>query len=529
MSTIAMSQQQNSAPNGTNPSQNTDPNQNPNPGNSIIENSLRSLLCKDPFPIAELDELVLKLQNGNAQERKIAQEILILFKKDENSWSKVDGIIENTQQQETKYFALQILEHTISTSWKILPREQCEAVKNFTIQIIIDLCTSIENMKQQKLYLSKLNLVLVKIIKQDWPLHWPGALGDIVGAAKQSEPLCQNNLEVLRLLTEEIFIFGENEMVQSKIKNLKGAMNEEFGKVFELCYYVLENSDNEELVSTCLKTLLKFISWIPGSAFFNTHLIEKLTTRLLPYQGFRNDTLACLTEIIEKSIHSKSDNFYHNDPAGANLQRPNVEEKTLQLYAKTFNVVNNFIPENCDLRSAYQDGADHDQTFIQNLAIFLSTFGKNCQKLVEEKQSYQAGEDGNNILQNFVSGLNFLVKISYIEDVEVFKICLDFWSDFSNRVYASLPMASQGGQAGWGNWGSEGYNGPYAQVLKDVRLMMICKMAKPEEVLVGTNEQGEVVRTKMQDTANLLLYNICRQTLVFLRFWGLKRIEGPQV
>ena len=48
-------------------------------------------------------------------------------------------------------------------------------------------------MKQNHTFLSKLNLVLVQILKQDWPHNWPSFIGDIVGASKTSECLCENN------------------------------------------------------------------------------------------------------------------------------------------------------------------------------------------------------------------------------------------------------------------------------------------------------------------------------------------------
>ena len=43
--------------------------------------------------------------------------------------------------------------------------------------------------------------------------------------------------------------------------------------------------------------------------------------------------------------------------------------------------------------------------------------------------------------------------------------------------------------------------------------MMISRMAKPEEVLVVENEQGEVVREFMKDTDSIQLYKNMRETL----------------
>ncbi|MGH0135185.1 UNVERIFIED_CONTAM: hypothetical protein FKN15_073088 [Acipenser sinensis] len=48
------------------------------------------------------------------------------------------------------------------------------------------------------------------------------------------------------------------------------------------------------------------------------------------------------------------------------------------------------------------------------------------------------------------------------------------------------------------------------------RLLMVSRMAKPEEVLVVENDQGEVVREFMKDTDSINLYKNMRETLVYL-------------
>lgn len=413
-----------------------------------IQQNLNQLLTADPFPIDLLDRIVAELHNGTPQQRQMSQNVLVQFKEDESSWSKVDSILTNTKNNETKYFGLQALEHAIDKRWKVLPREQCEGIKQFIITIIIEITKSSEKMEQEKTYLSKLNIILVKILKHDWPQHWPTALADIVGAAKNGESICQNNLEILRLLSEEIFEYSEDSMVQSKAKHLKEVMCDQFSEVFELCYYIMENSDNEKLVLTCLKTLLKFTTWIPLGYFFKTELISKLCTRLLPYPFFRNATLACLTEIA--SINSDKDNTKE------------YEGKFIELYVETYKVIKTIIPLDVDIREAYKKGNDNEQKLVQNLALFLSTFMNNHQKLAIKA-----------CRQEVLEGLAYLVKISYVDDVEVFKICLDYWNSFAQNLYHSSNL-NINGDPGWGSWGgSSGAPQVYAEVLGEVSTFFI--------------------------------------------------------
>ena len=61
-------------------------------------------------------------------QQRIAQEVLTTFKEHEHSWTRVDTILEFSNNDKTKYYALQILEQVIKSRWKILPRDQCEGM-----------------------------------------------------------------------------------------------------------------------------------------------------------------------------------------------------------------------------------------------------------------------------------------------------------------------------------------------------------------------------------------------------------------
>jgi len=53
----------------------------------------------------------------------------------------------------------------------------------------------------------------------------------------------------------------------------------------------------------------------------------------------------------------------------------------------------------------------------------------------------------------------------------------------------------------------------YAEVLSDLRVLMISRMAKPEEVIIVLNENNEAVRELVKDTDSMMLYKTMRETL----------------
>jgi exportin-1 len=104
-----------------------------------------------------------------------------------DSWTRVDTILEFSQNQQTKYYALQILEKTIKTKWKALPRNQCEgrptflsarrlltakfqrcsilfqAIKKYIVGLIIKNSTDMATLERERVYLNKLNIILIQV------------------------------------------------------------------------------------------------------------------------------------------------------------------------------------------------------------------------------------------------------------------------------------------------------------------------------------------------------------------------------
>ena len=70
-----------------------------------------------------------------------------------------------------------------------------------------------------------------------------------------------------------------------------------FRVCLQLCEYIMANSTQTTLLVCTFQTLLKFLNWIPLGYIFETQLVKTLVYKFLPQPSFRNDVLACLTEI----------------------------------------------------------------------------------------------------------------------------------------------------------------------------------------------------------------------------------------
>ena len=83
-------------------------------------------------------------------------------------------------------------------------------------------------------------------------------------------------MTILRLMSEEIFDFSNGQMTQAKIKELKNSFNKDFSLIYQLCDFVINQSQKPSLLLTTLQTLKAFLNWIPLAYIFNTSMIDQL-------------------------------------------------------------------------------------------------------------------------------------------------------------------------------------------------------------------------------------------------------------
>ena len=184
------------------------------------------------------------------------------------------------------------------------------------------------------------------------------------------------------------------------------------------------------------------------------------------------------------------------------------------------------IPLETNLVAAYDNGDEESCLFVSRLALFLSTFLKSYGNLFENTSNPEHQ-------QAIVNALTYLVMISEVndeeQDGEVFKSCLEFWYHFAKDLFVSDDNKSRGTTAldSFSAWGSSGGANPsaaqtsrrvtiYAEILHRLRIVVIDKMAKPEEVIIVEDDDGNIVREMTKDTEVIAQYKTMRETIIYL-------------
>lgn len=432
-----------------------------------------------PMDVTLLDQVVTTAFDASHPQRNDANILLMRMKESPDMWTQAGTILEQSQSQHTRFIGLQILDGAIQTRWKILPQDQRDGIKTYVVGKIIQLSQTEESLRRERVFINKINLVLVAILKQEWPHNWPTFISDICDASKTNEVLCENNMQILKLLSEEVFDFGKDQMTTKKIKKMKESLNDEFAKIYELCEYILDRSQKPSLLNGTLQTLQRFLTWIPLGYIFERQLIDALLTKFFAEALFRTSALECLTEIA---------GLVDLDPRYNPLQQ--------QMFVVLVKQLSLVIKPNADLAGLYEEATEVEQVFIKKLALFFTVFMKSHLGVLETQETQAV----------LLAGMEYLVHISEVPDDEVFKICLEFYHHFTQDLYQDhVSFAS-----------TDFRRGVYERLLTRIRLVIITRMAKPEEVLIVEDENGEIVRETTRDTEAIAQYKTMRETLVYL-------------
>ena len=146
-------------------------------------------------------------------------------------------------------------------------------------------------------------------------------------------------------------------MTTVRAKNLKNQLNQEFSEIFQLCSEILQKCQKPSLLMATLEALLRFLKWIPLGYIFETNLVDNLRHRFLPTNYFRNVTMACFTEI------------------GGLIVEPEFDDKFFYIFQSVFGAISEILPysDELDLVKKYVDAGDHEQKFIQNMSLFITS------------------------------------------------------------------------------------------------------------------------------------------------------------
>ncbi|GFE55001.1 exportin 1 [Babesia ovis] len=486
----------------------------------------------DEGMVAVLDSVIdAMFDSGSGHNREAAHKILEQFRTMPDSWKHVAVILTYSNNANTKFFALQVLQGCIQTRWNVLPAEDRLGIRSFVSELVIKLSMDDEACNRERHFLTKVNETLIQIVKREWPDRWEGFIPEICRASQVSQSLCENNMRLLNMLSEELFDFGEDHMQSRTVQRLTSRMSADFKDIFEICIFVMHSTINNpeavrvSLIKQTLTCLAHFLKWIPVGYIFEQYvhnnvgvvLLDLLLDHFWDPMIYRVECTKCLTEIASLSLSSQEMQVFGMRVAA--------------MWPKLVAKVSSLPPNSTKYDDPSQVSPNNRlfwETFYTQFSICVTNFLKNFRESIVER-------DANN-QQSLLFVMERLVQMTDINHEETFKICLDYWHIFVNSVLRDVKeqqkqhaaergiIISEDGDKSFDprsiNLNQLYENGRltlYRPILVELQKVLIKRMAKPQEVYILYDADAcEVTREYNPNTAEIALYNRMKTVLIIL-------------
>lgn len=369
----------------------------------------------------------------------------------------------------------------------------------------------------KKSLLSKANSILVEIIKKEWNNSWSNAISDIVQSSYQSQDICENNLLILKELSEDIFDFSKNSIVANQVNQLKDNFGREFASVYNVCNFVaksyLENPSTikSSLISACLQTLHSFLSWIPISYVLLTNLIESVLIPFLGTKKYLLVTLKCFEEVFgvelpsepsEVASHCREQMFIAFNMLISKLSVHYSSSKDLELERKVIK------------KTKVLKDLTFFEMFCQNLSLcFLAFYKIHFDWLID--LSDESGHE-NEIYASLNEGLAYMANMVSVKESSTFKTALEFWLFVTSYLINHAPVLN--GRVEYSKYDTVSKL-VHSPSLSSAICQLVLRTPKPDEVLIYIDDDGIPKAETLKNTEASLLYETCKE--IFVNFAGL--------
>ena len=372
-------------------------------------------------------------------QRKTANQLLDQFQKLDVSFKYCEFILNNTQSNNTRVIALNILETFIKEKWNLLDENSKLNLRNFLVSQLIKFVVdnNFFNNPQNKFLINKLNIVIVLIAKNEWTTSWPNFISELCNSSKSNPNLCENNMKLLILLSEEINIFWKNSLTAKKAYELRQKMSNEFIEVFNLCQLIINNSNsvNKNLLIQSIKLFGEYMNWFPITLTLNQEFIGQTLLNFKNLSSCRTETMRCLGSIFAIQMKDIPNNIILS-----------YRQLLMQMYQTFIKIMDEEIVKQKSFSEQYKVILNNNpeklsgyEKMTLNFEISLINFFKSNLSYIQSYDFPEGTRQVNDFLNNYIpqisNGLKYLVQFLSIENEEIFKAAVDFWLWFSYKVF----------------------------------------------------------------------------------------------
>ena len=392
---------------------------------------------------------------------------------------------------------------------------------------------------QNHFVINKLNIVIVIIAKNEWTTSWPNFISELCNSSKTDANLCENNMKLLILLSEEINVFWKNSLTTKKAYELREKMSKEFIEVFNLCQLIISNANsvNKNLLIQSIKLFGEYMNWFPINLTLNVDIMKQTLLNFKNLSSCRTETMRCLGNLF--GIQMK------NIP---NNEIVKYKELLVQMYQTFIQIMDTEIVKQKNFADQYKVILNNNpeklsgyEKMTLNFEISLINFFKSNLSYIQSfdfpEGTRQVNDFLNNNIPQLTNGLNYLVQFMSIENEEIFKAAVDFWLWFSYKIFTlkdpedtldnyeellnnNNAIATKYTKDQYIQYLNDSYlyKNCYMKIIDLIREIICIKMTKPLEVKIDIDESGDITCDPTKNTIYQTIHENMRDTLVYLTF-----------
>ena len=392
---------------------------------------------------------------------------------------------------------------------------------------------------QNHFVINKLNIVIVIIAKNEWTTSWPNFISELCNSSKTDANLCENNMKLLILLSEEINVFWKNSLTTKKAYELREKMSKEFIEVFNLCQLIISNASsvNKNLLIQSIKLFGEYMNWFPINLTLNVDIMKQTLLNFKNLSSCRTETMRCLGNLF--GIQMK------NIP---NNEIVKYKELLVQMYQTFIQIMDTEIVKQKNFADQYKVILNNNpeklsgyEKMTLNFEISLINFFKSNLSYIQSfdfpEGTRQVNDFLNNNIPQLTNGLNYLVQFMSIENEEIFKAAVDFWLWFSYKIFTlkdpedtldnyeellnnNNTIATKYTKDQYIQYLNDSYlyKNCYMKIIDLIREIICIKMTKPLEVKIDIDESGDITCDPTKNTIYQTIHENMRDTLVYLTF-----------
>lgn len=211
---------------------------------------------------------------------------------------------------ELSHFGLQLITHTIKFKWNEFSEQMKQEIKNRLMNIITNLDDN-QNIKGPSYLKNSMCLVIIELIKREWPQNWPNLMPDLFEISNKSIEHKKLIFIILKYISEE-FIDAEScqtiSMPSQRRKDINQYLNQYMESIFifyldnlEYCFDQVNKNDSSdlsqiiELTNTCLESLSNYITWMNINLILSrNYSIINISLSLLSHEKLCINSAKCL-------------------------------------------------------------------------------------------------------------------------------------------------------------------------------------------------------------------------------------------